>query len=66
MKILNITVQMTTLVVAAILITTGCSKQKSPTESKPAAPEVKTKPPVLIEPNAGVDKLQKGMNKEQV
>ena len=66
MKILNITVQMTTLVVAAILITTGCSKQKPPTESKPAAPEVKTKPPVLIEPNAGVDKVQKGMNKEQV
>jgi len=66
MKTPNITVQMTTLVVAAILITTGCSKQKSPTESKPAAPEVKAKPPVLIEPNAGVDKVQKGMNKQQV
>src|ERR1017187_8337955 len=66
MKIPNITVQMTTLVVAAILITTGCSKQKTPTESQPAAPEVKAKPPVLIEPNAGVDKVQKGMNKDQV
>jgi hypothetical protein len=66
MKIPNITVQMTTLVVAAILITTGCSKHKPPTESQPAAPEVKAKPPVLIEPNAGVDKVQKGMNKQQV
>src|SRR5665213_1049812 len=66
MKILNITAQMTTLVVAAILITTGCSKQKTPTESKPTAPEVKAKPPVLIEPNAGVDKVQKGMDKQQV
>ena len=66
MRIPNITVQMSALVVAALLIATGCSKQKSPTESKPAAPEVKAKPPVLIEPSAGVDKVQKGMNKQQV
>jgi hypothetical protein len=66
MKILNITVRITTLVVATILITTSCSKYKPPTESKPIAPEAKAKPPVLIEPNAGVDKVRKGMNKQQV
>jgi len=51
MKIQNITIQMMTLAVTALLIVTGCSKHK---------------PPVLIEPNAGVDKVQKGMNKDQV
>jgi hypothetical protein len=66
MRVLNTTVQMTTLVVAAILITTGCSKQKPPTESQPAAPEARAKSPVLIQPNAGVDEVQKGMNQEQV
>src|SRR5437870_267656 len=66
MKILNITIQMTALIVAAILIATGCSKQKPSTESQTAAPEVNAKPPVLIEPNAGVNKVQKGMNKQQV
>ena len=50
---------MTTLIMAAILITTGCSKQKPPTESKSIAQEVKAAPPVLVEPNAGVDKVQK-------
>lgn len=38
MKIPNITVQMTALVVVAILITTACSKQKPPTEPEPAVP----------------------------
>ena len=66
MRIPNVTVQIGTLVVAAILITTGCSKQEPPTESKLAAPEVKTKPPVLIEPTAGVAKVEKGMDKQQV
>jgi len=66
MKILNITIQTITLIVAAILITTGCSKEKPSTESQPAAPDVKAKPPVLIAPNAGVDAVQKGMNKQQV
>ena len=51
MRIPNITVHMSALVVAALLIATGCSKQK---------------PLVLIEPNTGVDKVQKGMNKQQV
>jgi hypothetical protein len=60
MKIPSISIQMMILAVAALLIATGCSKHKPPTESKPA------KPPVLIEPNAGVDKVQKGMNKDQV
>jgi hypothetical protein len=53
-------------VVAALLAATGCSKQQPRTESKPAAPEVKAKPPAPIEPNAGVDTVQKGMNKQQV
>jgi len=66
MKTMNITLHMSTLVVATVLLATGCSKPKSPTESKPAAPEVKAKPPVLIEPEARVDKIQKGMNKQQV
>lgn len=66
MKTPNITVQMTTLVVAAILIATGCSKHKPTTESQTTAPEVKAQPPVLIQPNAGVDKVLKGMNKDQV
>jgi hypothetical protein len=57
---------MATLVVVALLIAAGCSKQKPPTESKPAAPEVDSKPPVLVHPNSGVDKVQKGMTKEQV
>lgn len=39
------------LAVTTLLLATGCSKHK---------------PAVLIEPNAGVDKVQKGMNKEQV
>jgi hypothetical protein len=66
MKRWNITLQITTLVVAAILIATGCSKEKQPTQSKTVAPEAEAKPPILIEPNAGVDKVQKGMNQEQV
>jgi hypothetical protein len=57
---------MSVVVAAALLIATGCSKQKPPTESEPTTPEVKVKPPVLIEPNAGVAKVQKGMTKEQV
>jgi hypothetical protein len=51
MKILNIAVRMITLVIAIILVTSGCSKHK---------------PQVLIEPNTGVDKVQKGMDKQQV
>jgi hypothetical protein len=73
MKVLNLAFRMTTLAVTVILITTSCSKQKPPAESKAVAPEAKqvepetkAKPPVLIEPNMGVDKAQKGMNKQQV
>ena len=66
MKILNITMQMNMLMAAAILIATGCSKQSPPTESQSAAPELEARPPVLVEPNAGIDKVQKGMNMEQV
>jgi hypothetical protein len=57
---------MSALVAAAFLSVTGCSKQEAPAESKPTVPEVKVKPPVLIEPNAGVANVQKGMTKEQV
>jgi hypothetical protein len=46
--------------VAALLIATGCSKHNPSPESKP------TEPPVLVEPNAGVGKVQKGMNRDQV
>jgi hypothetical protein len=66
MRTPNIIVPMTTLVVAALLIATGCVKQKLPAESKSSALEAAAKPPVLIEPNVGVDKVQKGMNKQQV
>jgi hypothetical protein len=57
---------MSTLVVVAFLIAAGCSNQKPTTESNSPAPEANAKPPVLIEPNAGVDAVQKGMNKQQV
>lgn len=60
------TVQMAALAVAALLMAAGCSKEKRPAESKAAAPEAKAQPPVLIKPGAGVDAVQKGMNKEQV
>lgn len=63
---LNKTVQATALIVVALLMASGCSKEKPPAESKPAAPEVQARPPVVIAPNAGVDAVQKGMNKEQV
>ena len=45
MQRLNLALQITTLVVAAILMTTGCSKQKPTTESQPVAPAVKPQPP---------------------
>jgi hypothetical protein len=66
MKLLNLAIRMTTLAVTVILIATGCSKQNPSTESKAVVPEAKAKPPVLIEPNMGVDGAQKGMNKNQV
>jgi hypothetical protein len=72
-KLLNHAFRTITLAVAVILITTSCSKQNPPAESKavapeaePVAPEAKAKPPVLIEPNMAVDRAQKGMNKQQV
>jgi hypothetical protein len=60
------TVQITALAVVALLMAPGCSKEKPRTESKAAAPQVEAQPPVLIEPGAGVDAVQKGMNKEDV
>lgn len=59
-------VQVAALIVVALLMAAGCSKEKPPAESKAAAPEVQARPPVVIAPNAGVDGVQKGMNKEQV
>jgi hypothetical protein len=66
MRLPNITAQMTTLVVVALLIATGCSDHNLPTESQRVAVEANAKPRVLIEPNAGVERVQKGMNKQQV
>ena len=66
MKTRIIAVQLNTLLLTAILTATGCSKQNPATASNPGSPEVKTTSPDLIEPNAGVGKLRKGMNKQQV
>lgn len=62
----NQAVPATALIVAALLMAPGCSKDKPPAESKAAAPEVPARPPAVIAPNAGVDAVQKGMNQEQV
>ena len=61
MRIPKVTVRVGALVMASLLIATGCSKQESTTESMAAARESKAKPPVLVEPNGGVDGVQKGM-----
>jgi hypothetical protein len=62
MKIFILTVFAT----AACWLATGCSKPKTPAESQPGGSGVQAGAPVLIEPNAGVDKVLKGMNQEQV
>jgi hypothetical protein len=58
-------VQMATLVVVALVIATGCSGQKPLTEIQEAVLEARSRPPILVAPNAGVDVLEKGMNRQQ-
>ena len=53
------------LVVVTLLMATGCSNQKLATEPADAL-EANAKPPVLIQPNVEVGKVQKGMNQQQV
>ncbi len=61
------------LAVATTLAITSCTKKNAVTESKPEAPatkpivpEAKLAPEILIEPQAGVGKVRKGMSKAQV
>ena len=62
----NVIIRTATLVLAMIFIVTSCSKQNTPAESKPNASQAKSEPPMLVEPNAGVGKVRKGMDKQQV
>lgn len=64
MKKLKFVTWMATFAAASILIVTSCSKPNPSLKSKPL--QVESQPPILVEPNARVDKVRRGMNEQEV
>jgi outer membrane protein assembly factor BamE (lipoprotein component of BamABCDE complex) len=66
MKHYGVPISTLMLLLTAILMTIGCSKQNPPKPSDPSPPSAKAATPAPTEFNVGGDKLRQGMNQQQV